>query len=265
MAYKSGISICITAYKAKDFIKETLDSIAAQTWFKNHDNWEVIIGVDGCKETQEYLKTIIGSYKNTTAYMMNSNKGTYVTSNTIISLAKYDGIIRFDSDDLMLPNLVSEVMAVRCKKDVVRLRCKNFGANERETYATGEIYVRHTFFDEFGGYRAWPCGGDSDFLKRVAKFARVEKIDKVLIKRRLHKESLTRSKKTGWNSDIRKRYQNLLAMTRIYTRGDAIISMIKNSYRGIFDEEKPPVKKKKPTQHAGIPGGNGWNNFFAQY
>ena len=46
--YEKGISICITAYKADKFIKECLDSVINQTWLKDHDNWEVIVGVDGC-------------------------------------------------------------------------------------------------------------------------------------------------------------------------------------------------------------------------
>ena len=32
---KDGVSICITAYKAQEFIKECLDSVISQTWFKN--------------------------------------------------------------------------------------------------------------------------------------------------------------------------------------------------------------------------------------
>ena len=37
---KDGVSICITAYKAQEFIKECLDSVISQTWFKKHKNWE---------------------------------------------------------------------------------------------------------------------------------------------------------------------------------------------------------------------------------
>ena len=43
--YDEGISICITAYKADKFIKECLDSVMNQTWFKTHDNWEIIVDI----------------------------------------------------------------------------------------------------------------------------------------------------------------------------------------------------------------------------
>ena len=45
--YENGVSVCITAYKSDKYIKECLDSIMNQTWFKTHDNWEIIVGVDG--------------------------------------------------------------------------------------------------------------------------------------------------------------------------------------------------------------------------
>ena len=50
-----GVSICIAAYKADKYIKETLDSVNAQTWFKTNDNWECIVGVDGCRQTHDYI------------------------------------------------------------------------------------------------------------------------------------------------------------------------------------------------------------------
>lgn len=36
--YENGVSICNTAYKADKFIKECLDSVMNQTWFKTHEN-----------------------------------------------------------------------------------------------------------------------------------------------------------------------------------------------------------------------------------
>lgn len=262
MKYESGISVCITAYKAVEFIRETLDSVAAQTWFKDHDNWEIIVGVDGCRETLEYLKTIKGNYKNLVVLMMNSNRGTYVTSNTIMSTAKYDGLIRFDSDDIMCPDLVSEVMKNRAGADIIRLKVKNFGGNDKELYACGEIYVRHTFFDEFGGYKDWPCGGDSDFLKRTVNYARTVSLDKILIHRRVHQQSLTMSKKTGWKSVVRKKYMGMLKNVRIRRKSDAVIDMRRNTFKELMDDGKLVERKKKPSTRKGRPQGRDWGGFF---
>ena len=56
---KEGVSVCITAYNVQNYIKECLDSVIRQTWFKEHNNWEIIIGVDGCQKTLDYLKKIM--------------------------------------------------------------------------------------------------------------------------------------------------------------------------------------------------------------
>ena len=34
---------------------------------------------------------------------MKENKGTYITINTLMTISKYDHLIRFDSDDIMYP------------------------------------------------------------------------------------------------------------------------------------------------------------------
>ena len=40
-------------------------------------------------------------------YMMSSNQGTYVTSNTNMGrIARYDHLIRFDADDIMNEDMV---------------------------------------------------------------------------------------------------------------------------------------------------------------
>ncbi len=277
--YQSGISVCITAYKAKDYIKETLDSVANQTWFKTHNNWEVIVGVDNCQETLSYLKSIMGEYKNLKVYMMDSNKGTYVTTNTIMSIAKYDGLIRFDADDVMLPNMVEEIMKYRKGQDVIRFKMKNFGLNSDVSIATGQIYVRHTTFDEFGGYRPWICAADTDFKKRLGAFTRVKVLNKILMRRRVHEASLTKSKKTDGKSKIREEYAKKIAAMKLRTKSDAIITKETNtckeisrsgeSVRVLFelkqDVKRNTTKKattKKNTGNKERPGSNGWSEFF---
>ena len=286
MKYESGISVCITAYKAKEFIKETLDSVAAQTWFKTHDNWEVIVGVDGCRETLEYLTGIADNYRNLNIYMMDSNKGTYVTTNTIMSLARYDGLIRFDSDDLMLPRMVEKIMAIRKRYDVIKFKMRNFGSRDDAYVACGQIYMRHTTFDEFGGYKPWVCGADSDFFKRVSKFVRVKVMDDILFNRRVHDGSLTTSKSTGGGSSTRRKYAEMIRRMDVRSKNDAVISRETNSCKEIRGGKetatvvigkkpsaaKNDVKKKKPAAkglstkstkyNKERPGGKGWSEFF---
>ena len=51
MKYIYDISIIITSHKMAQFIKETLDSIDIQICFKNNNNYDILIGVNGCNET----------------------------------------------------------------------------------------------------------------------------------------------------------------------------------------------------------------------
>ena len=140
---KEGVSVCITAYKAQDYIKECLDSVIKQTWFKDNDNFEIIVGIDGCETTLEYMKTIMHNYKNIKVLMMDSNKGTYITSNTIMSIAKYENLFRFDSDDIMCANLVETVMNKKGNSKLVRYHLKDFGDDKNEVaVAHGTIYIR---------------------------------------------------------------------------------------------------------------------------
>jgi len=205
--YESGVSICITAFKSVKFIKKTLNSINNQTWFKYHNNYEIILGIDGCNETLQYIKTIKHNYKNLIVIMMKENKGTYITTNTIMTISKYDHLIRFDSDDIMFSNLVEKVMTQNIKYDMIRFKMKNFNIITNETSlreAYGQFMIKHWVFDYFGGFMPWKCSSDAEFKERVYKFINVLKLEDVLFLRQIHLESLTQSNETNFSSQERK-------------------------------------------------------------
>lgn len=249
--FKEGVSICITAYKAKQFIKECLDSINNQTWFKSHDNYEILLGIDGCKDTLEYVQTIMGNYKNLRVFIMDSNRGTYVTTNTLMKMAQYDGLIRFDSDDIMLPEMVEKIMRVRTGFDAVFFKMKNFGKSNAVNEACGQIYVSHETFDKLGGYRDYVCSGDLDFNKRLIKFVKIKKIDEVLLNRRTHNDSLTRAKETSYTSPIRRQINRDINSRKLNRIEDAIIECVTNTYKEITVEnvkellDNMPIVEKK--------------------
>ena len=214
--YENGVSVCITAYKSDKYIKECLDSIMNQTWFKTHDNWEVIVGVDGCEKTLHYLQSIMGNYKNLRVFMMDSNKGTYVTTNTIMKEAKYSGLIRFDSDDKMLPNMVQRILEEKKDNDLLYFRMQNFGKNTAKNSSCGQIYLRHEVFDKFGGYRPWICSADLELMKRLKKFIKIKKIKEVLFLRRIHDTNLTVDRKTNFTSPIRLSINQTIEKEKFY-------------------------------------------------
>jgi glycosyltransferase involved in cell wall biosynthesis len=207
--YENGVSICITAFKSKKFIKRTLDSIANQTWFKNHNNYEIILGIDGCNETLNYIKKIKSNYSNLIIFMMKNNQGTYITTNTIMLLSKYDHLIRFDSDDIMFPDFVQKVMINNY--DFVQFKMKNFNVITKQSFlqeAYGQFMMKHWVFDYFGGFLPWKCSADEEFKKRVRKFIKVLTLNEPLLIRNIHPNSLTQSNATNFSSDERKK--NLL-------------------------------------------------------
>jgi len=229
-----GVSVCITAYNSDKYIKECLDSVVSQTWFKNHTDWEIIVGVDGCEKTLNYLKTIMHNYKNLRVFMMDSNKGTYVTSNTIMSNSTYNNLFRFDSDDIMRPNLVETIMNKKNSYKYVLYYCKNFGSDTKSNIAAGTIYITKEMFLKYGGFRPWPCGADSELYYRLYYYEKIKTLHDILMDRRCHSESLTRSKKTCIGSDFRKPYQEIVNKMKHHPVKNPHIECEVNTYQEIF-------------------------------
>jgi len=215
---KSPISIIITAYQVKDFIEECLLSIENQTYFVNNDNYEILIGVDNCKETLDKLLDIKYKYRNVRVFMMNENKGTYITTNTLLDIVKFDNIIRFDSDDVMRPNMIEKIMLYSDKYNFIRFKYFNMKYDSNGQFimkhtsdcAHGVVYMKKSLIDEIGGYQPWPCASDSELLVRAKNILIEKTIDEVLFYRRIHDNSLTRNKKFGLRSDIREKYRKMI-------------------------------------------------------
>ena len=246
--YEDGVSICLTAYKVQDYIEETLDSIAKQTWFKTHNNWEMILGIDGCEDTLGKVKSIMHKYKNLRVLYMDSNCGTYVTTNTVASQAKYDGLIRFDCDDIMNPDMVETIMKEKGDGDMVYFQYVNFGRKGGTSKTCGQIWVRHSIFDEFGGYIPWTCSGDAEFEVRVSKFAKKKFIKKVLMKRRLHGQNLTMRKDTCYHSILRGDNMDYLFNVKNskIDKKDAIVVTFTNTFTEIENKDTNVPNRNYP-------------------
>ena len=236
--YKNGVSIIITAYKMKNYIKETLDSISNQTYFINNTNYEILIGVDGCEETLNYLYTIMENYSNLKIFMMEKNYGTYITTNTIMSIAKYDNLIRFDSDDIMLPNLIEFVMKESENENIdsIKFLMEDFGLSTSIRYTFGQFLIKHWVFDYFGGFMPWICEGDAEFYVRTDQFLTVKYVPIILMKRRVHDNNLTVNKKTNYQSYVRKWNQLYLESysRKIQNINDAVIIKVVGDYKEIL-------------------------------
>jgi glycosyltransferase involved in cell wall biosynthesis len=150
---KAPISILITAYQAEKYIEECLDSIENQTYFNDNNDFEVLVGVDACEFTLNKLKQISYKYRNLRIFMMDNNQGTYITMNTLLDIAIYENLIRFDSDDKMKPYMIEKLMQYSDSYDIIKFMCENFGDIELNTIHTIESQYRYaqTYITGYGG------------------------------------------------------------------------------------------------------------------
>ena len=193
-----GISIIMSAYKTKNYIQYALDSISGQHYLKNNDNYEILVGVDSCRETLNRLLEIKDNYNNLRVFMMSSNKGTYITSNTLIEISKYNYIIRFDSDDVMREDLLEKAMSVIKQGDFVSFKYQRMSADWEfqlsgyNDFHNGCVLFNKRVFDSLGGYEPWVCTADKDLLKRARINFKEVKINEQLLLYRKHNQSLTK-------------------------------------------------------------------------
>lgn len=203
--YPFGVSVCISAWKTSEYIEECLDSVSNQTWFKNHNNYEILLGIDGCNETLDKVKEIMHKYKNIKVMMMDKNVGTYVTCNTIMKEAKYEWLLRFDSDDIMLPNMIETIMNEKDDSDFINTKCyKGFSNSEIYNNVDGQITIKKNIFIKYGGFQNWKCAADTELKIRLKSCIKEKTINKPLFYYRINNvTSLTHDKKTKFGSDYR--------------------------------------------------------------
>jgi len=225
------ISIVISAYNSEEFIEECLDSIEAQSYFSGNDNYEVIVGVDGCADTLKKVQEIRHKYRNLRVFSNIGNQGVYATINALMDAAKNDVILRFDADDVMKPNMIRRGMYYAKDYDLVQFGYDTFRTDpdkvtvDKFRCADGVVFVRKWLFDKAGGFRAWTCAADSEFIGRVRNNARVKRTRARLFHRRIHDNSLTRDLRTSYTSNKRRKYKDQI---RIYKEGeDYKIDMLK--------------------------------------
>lgn len=237
-----GISICLTAWHTQDFIEDTLDSIANQTWIKTHKNYEILLGIDHCDETLKKIQQIRDKYENLRVFFAEENNGTYILSNTIMSMAKYENILRFDTDDIMLPEMVETTMKEK-NSDIVRYYFDDFpNPRKRFFFTHGTIMIKKSIFMKYGGYMPWRCAADTELLTRLDNLVNIKNIPVILMKRRITDSSLTRAKDTGMKSELRRTYHDYI---HTISPNKPAIEMVTENIVEIFkdDMESPVIEK----------------------
>jgi len=158
-----AVSVVIPAYNVAPFIRETLDSVFAQTF----TNYEVIVVNDGSPDTEEFERAI-ELYRERIRYCAQENRGASAARNAGLRAARGEWIAFLDADDLWLPAYLDEQLRFISEHncDLVCADAMIFGdsADAGQTYmdavmasapATGEV----TFLDLVSSNRSLMTSG----------------------------------------------------------------------------------------------------------
>ena len=206
---KYDVSIIIPTFQNVNYIDDCLKSI--EVAMKNH-MCEILVGIDGCRETLNHLKSSkISPY--TSVYYFERNEGPYTIKNTLANIAKSDNLIFFDSDDLMGENMVDYVIKSLDRYVCVKPKMYNFDNETNKpilnlnTHGEGVFAIKKDLFISMNGFEPWMCAADSDFMGRLYKRnpAMIHS-PSPLFSRRIHDNSLTTRKETGMRSVMRHQY-----------------------------------------------------------
>ncbi|HYY56258.1 MAG TPA: glycosyltransferase [Pyrinomonadaceae bacterium] len=102
-AHAPAVSIIIPAYKVAAYIRETLDSVFAQT-FTDH---ETIVINDGSPDTDE-LEQALRPYLDRLVYIKQENRGAAAARNAGLRVARGRYVAFLDADDWWLENYLRE-------------------------------------------------------------------------------------------------------------------------------------------------------------
>ncbi len=129
------VSVVIPAYNIAAFVKETLDSVFAQTY----NNFEVILVNDGSEDTTE-LETVLKPYFDRIVYAEQENLGASQARNSAICLARGELLAFLDGDDIWLPDFLLSQVEFLEKNDLDMVYCdaQLFG----EPLFEGERYTK---------------------------------------------------------------------------------------------------------------------------
>lgn len=203
------VSICIPTFNRKGYLKETIESILAQTY----KDYEIVIVDDGSTDgTEEMIKE--NDYN--VRYYWQTNKGVAAAENKLIELAEGKFISILGSDDLLMPDAIERLVdaIVENGGDVIvygpHVRIDENGnvcGRDKRTLYSGHItkYLFQDIFvhscgslfpkrvlEEVGGFdESLPVCSDYNLHLRLSLKYRFIALAQPTFKRRRHSDNLT--------------------------------------------------------------------------
>lgn len=251
---KPIVSVIIPAYNAVRYIRETLDSVLAQTY----PAFEAIIVDDGSTDD---LETAVRPYRadQRIVFLRQENRGIAGARNAGVARASGAYIAFLDADDIALPERIAVQAAFlenHPQYGIVYSRFQSFydGHPERfysyrRRFYAGDIFrplLHHSFicpstvmmrretFEVVGGFdKDFRDAEDWDLWRRLAyRGTYFGFLDKVLVHTRLRLKSLS-----GFHNQVRMKEMNLLSFEQMFNqmtageraayRADAIIGTLR--------------------------------------
>ena len=131
------VSIVVPVYNAEKYIKETMDSVLAQTY----RDWELLLVLNGCSDSTE---EIVESYRlehadcNIRSIVENENKGAAQARNRGVNEASGRYIAYVDADDIWKPEKLEHLLRFMLEKDAAFV-CSGYEFADENAKGTGKI------------------------------------------------------------------------------------------------------------------------------
>ncbi len=257
-----AVSVCIPTYNRRDYLKETLQSIFAQTY----KDYEIVIVDDGSTDsTEEMIKQLGCNIR----YHWQENAGDAAARNKLIELAVGKYITFPDSDDLLAPDAIERLAGViqRENEPIIvygpYLRIDQYGnvigKDKRKLYSgfvakylfqdifvhtSGSMFPK-SILEEAGGFdTSLPVCSDYDLWLRLSLKYRFAALSQPTFKRRRHPGNLS-------GNSMQNRITELEVLERFYYEkgGNAVIpqrTAAKRLSREEYKVGKYSLIEKKP-------------------
>jgi hypothetical protein len=113
----------------------------------------------------------------------------------------------------MINNTIEEVIEKLTIYDCVKLKYNDYKNNiiiGNTKFGEGVFAIKKSLLLDMNGFEPWRVAADTDFMIRLNKRGvKFYFTNEVCFKRRVHNESLTQRKDTGYGSDIRRNYSKI--------------------------------------------------------
>ena len=208
-------TIVMPTYKNVPYIDDALASVISALGPEG----EALVGIDACQDTMSHVLSRRYDPR-IRFFMFSENSGPYVVKNSLVPLARHECVVFFDSDDIMGVSMIEEMKLILSQADVARSVYRDFVDGEDYSrasddsvvrYADGVFAISKSLFLSMNGFEPWKCGADTEFKRRLYKNGKKEaRAKKISFLRRRHPSSLTASQETGFSSDVRARYSQMI-------------------------------------------------------